>query len=117
MKEIGTFEAKTHLSALLDEVARGVEVVITRRGVAVARLVPAGSPRRTSAGDPIARAKAFAKGDYVVLIWEREAKDPTDPSKMYKYNDFDLFRIENGRIAEHWDGAVKNAPGAGRGKE
>ena len=41
MKEIGTFEAKTHLSALLDEVARGVEVVITRRGVAVARLVPA----------------------------------------------------------------------------
>jgi prevent-host-death family protein len=46
MKEIGTFEAKTHLSALLDEVARGAEVVITRRGVAVARLVPAGSPRR-----------------------------------------------------------------------
>jgi prevent-host-death family protein len=61
MKEIGTFEAKTHLSALLDEVERGVEVVITRRGVAVARLVPAAAPRRTGAGDPIARAKAFAK--------------------------------------------------------
>jgi predicted SnoaL-like aldol condensation-catalyzing enzyme len=61
-------------------------------------------------------AKAFAKGDYVVLIWEREAKDPADPSKMYKYNDFDLFRVENGKLAEHWDGAVKNAPG-GRGKE
>ena len=62
MKEIGTFEAKTHLSALLDEVARGAEIVITKRGVAVARLVPAGSPRRGGAGDPIARAKAFAKG-------------------------------------------------------
>ena len=62
MKEIGTFEAKTHLSALLDEVARGVEFVITRRGVAVARLVPAGAPRHTGVGDPIARAKAFAKG-------------------------------------------------------
>ncbi len=62
MKEIGTFEAKTHLSALLDEVARGVEVMITRRGVAVARLVPAGAPRRTGIGDPIARAKVFAKG-------------------------------------------------------
>jgi len=61
MKEIGTFEAKTHLSALLDEVARGVEIVITRRGVAVARLVPAHTPRRSAAGDPIARAKAFAK--------------------------------------------------------
>ena len=59
MKEIGTFEAKTHLSALLDEVARGAEVVITRRGVAVARLVPAGSPRRAGTGDPIARAKTF----------------------------------------------------------
>jgi predicted SnoaL-like aldol condensation-catalyzing enzyme len=62
-------------------------------------------------------AKAFAKGDYVVLIWEREAKDPADPSKMYKYNDFDLFRVENGQLAEHWDGEMKNAPGAGRGKE
>jgi prevent-host-death family protein len=61
-KQIGTFEAKTHLSALLDEVARGVEVVITRRGVAIARLVPADSPRRSGAGDPIARARAFAKG-------------------------------------------------------
>ena len=62
MKEIGTFEAKTHLSALLDEVARGAEVVITRRGVAVARLVPAAPPRRTGADDPIVRAKAFARG-------------------------------------------------------
>ena len=61
MKEVGTFEAKTHLSALLDEVERGVEVVITRRGVAVARLVPANAPRRSGADDPITRAKAFAK--------------------------------------------------------
>ncbi|HWH82325.1 MAG TPA: type II toxin-antitoxin system prevent-host-death family antitoxin [Burkholderiaceae bacterium] len=61
MKEVGTFEAKTHLSALLDEVARGAEVTITRRGVAVARLVPAEAAPRSPAGDPIARAKAFAK--------------------------------------------------------
>ena len=60
-KEIGTFEAKTHLSALLDEVERGAEVVITRRGVAVARLVPAHAARRSGVGDPIERAKAFAK--------------------------------------------------------
>jgi prevent-host-death family protein len=61
MKEVGTFEAKTHLSALLDEVAGGMEVVITRRGIAVARLVPAHAPRSSAVGDPIARAKAFAK--------------------------------------------------------
>jgi predicted SnoaL-like aldol condensation-catalyzing enzyme len=36
---------------------------------------------------------------------------------MYKYNDFDLFRVENGKLAEHWDGAMKTPPGAGRGKE
>ena len=72
MKTVSTFEAKTHLSALLDEVARGVEVVITRRGVAVARLVPAGSPRRTGAGDPIARAKTFAKGQTLgALSWKK----------------------------------------------
>ena len=72
MKEIGTFEAKTHLSALLDEVARGVEVVITRRGVPIARLVPAGSPRPSGAGDPIARAKAFAKGQTLGrLSWQK----------------------------------------------
>lgn len=39
--EIGAFEAKNRLSALLDEVAKGTEVIITRRGKAVARLVPA----------------------------------------------------------------------------
>ena len=40
--EVPTFEAKNRLSALLAEVARGVEVTITKRGVPVARLVPAG---------------------------------------------------------------------------
>jgi predicted SnoaL-like aldol condensation-catalyzing enzyme len=61
-------------------------------------------------------ALAFAKGDYVVLVWEREGKDPSDPSKTYKYNDFDLFRVENGKFKEHWDGAMKNPPRPG-GKE
>ncbi len=41
MREVGSFEAKTHLARLLDEVAAGGEVVITRRGRPVARLVPA----------------------------------------------------------------------------
>lgn len=40
--EVSTFEAKNRLSALLAEVERGVEVTITRRGVPVAKLVPAG---------------------------------------------------------------------------
>ena len=41
MREVGAFEAKNKLSALLDEVEHGEEVVITRHGKPVARLVPA----------------------------------------------------------------------------
>jgi len=37
---IGAFEAKTHLSQLLDDVETGTEIEITRRGKPVARLVP-----------------------------------------------------------------------------
>lgn len=40
-KSVGVHEAKTHLSRLLEDVAAGEEVVITRRGEAVASLVPA----------------------------------------------------------------------------
>ena len=41
MREVGAFEAKTKLGQLLDQVEHGEEIVITRRGRAVARLVPA----------------------------------------------------------------------------
>jgi prevent-host-death family protein len=40
--EVGAFEAKTHLSELLEKVRRGDRVVITKRGVPVAVLVPPG---------------------------------------------------------------------------
>ena len=39
MKHVGIFEAKTHLSSLLEEVEKGGEVVITRHGKPVAKLV------------------------------------------------------------------------------
>ena len=41
MREVGAFEAKNRLGTLLDWVENGEEVMITRRGRAVARLVPA----------------------------------------------------------------------------
>lgn len=40
-ESVGAFEAKTHLSSLLDRVAGGEEFTITRHGKPVARLVPA----------------------------------------------------------------------------
>ncbi|MGH8107414.1 MAG: nuclear transport factor 2 family protein [Arenimonas sp.] len=48
-----------------------------------------------------------AEGDYVVLSFVREAAEPADPTKKYTTTWFDMFRIENGKIAEHWDGAQK----------
>ena len=48
MIEVGAFEAKTHLSSLLDKVSQGEEVLITRRGVPVARLVAAGEAQRAA---------------------------------------------------------------------
>jgi prevent-host-death family protein len=53
---VPTFEAKNRLSELLAQVARGVEVTITKRGVPVAKLVPAAptfdreKARRAAAG-------------------------------------------------------------------
>ncbi|TMB40018.1 MAG: type II toxin-antitoxin system Phd/YefM family antitoxin [Deltaproteobacteria bacterium] len=38
--QVGVYAAKTHLSRLLDRAARGEEVVITRNGKPIARLVP-----------------------------------------------------------------------------
>lgn len=40
MHTVGVFEAKNHLTALLDEVEAGGEIVITRRGKPIARLAP-----------------------------------------------------------------------------
>lgn len=40
MNEIGAFEAKNTLGTLLDRVEQGEEIVITRHGKAIARLVP-----------------------------------------------------------------------------
>ncbi len=49
IREVPVFEAKTRLSELLVAVEQGDQVTITRRGVAVARLVPATAPRRAAA--------------------------------------------------------------------
>jgi prevent-host-death family protein len=42
METVGSFEAKTHLAALLDRVSAGEKITITRHGVPAAMLVPIG---------------------------------------------------------------------------
>lgn len=50
MSEVGVHEAKTHLSRLLRQVMAGDEVVITRGGVPIARLVPVHSRGKRALG-------------------------------------------------------------------
>ena len=48
-----------------------------------------------------------AEGDMVVLSFVRQVADKKDPKVQYTTTWFDMFRLENGKIAEHWDNAVK----------
>jgi predicted SnoaL-like aldol condensation-catalyzing enzyme len=50
-----------------------------------------------------------AEGDYVVLSFVESKSDSQDKSKTYNTTWFDMFRVENGKIAEHWDPALKEA--------
>lgn len=59
---IGASEARTHFSSLLNRVAQGATVTITRHGTAIARLVPVEPARdRLGATVAIARIKALSK--------------------------------------------------------
>ncbi len=48
-----------------------------------------------------------AEGDLVVLSFVSERKDPKDTTKKYTTTWFDMFRVANGKIAEHWDPDTK----------
>ena len=62
MVQVGTLEAKTQLSALLDRVEAGEEVVITRHGKPVARLVGVRDADRKRLDESFERLKEIRKG-------------------------------------------------------
>jgi prevent-host-death family protein len=71
MEEIGAFDAKNKLSALLDKVERGAEIIITRRGRPVAKLVPARqSQDREQARAAMQRLRERAKKFGGPFDWE-----------------------------------------------
>lgn len=49
----------------------------------------------------------IAKNEYVFFMWASFIVNPMEPAIIYKYNTLDLFRIQDGKIVEHWDGARK----------
>ena len=53
-----------------------------------------------------------AEGDLVVVAFVRDEPDPREPSRTYTTTWFDMWRIENGKAVEHWDGATVAPPPA-----
>lgn len=73
MKRVQIAEAKAQFSALVERVEAGEEIVIARRGKAVARLVPEPRSKR-SAADVFAAARALGGFDIPVI-----AELPAEP--------------------------------------
>ncbi len=58
MVTVNLAQAKAHLSELLDKVEAGEDVVITRRGRAVAHILPASHPKQPLALEELAAFRA-----------------------------------------------------------
>jgi len=52
-------------------------------------------------------AHIVAEGDLVTFIFKQQVPDPKDKTKTYDRFTFDMFRIRNGKIVEHWDNATR----------
>ena len=55
---------------------------------------------------------SLVDGPFVLFMWERKDKDPAVPTQDYIWNLFDVVRIENGLVKEHWDEGQIAAPNA-----
>lgn len=69
---VGAYEAKTHLPRLLDQVAAGATITITKHGRPVARLVPPGSPERPAPAGVVASLRQARQGVRLAGLTLRE---------------------------------------------
>jgi prevent-host-death family protein len=75
MITVGAFEAKTHLSSLLERVAQGEEIIITRHGKPLARLVPVTVADRSRIDSAISKLKALRKNCTLDGVSWQELRD------------------------------------------
>lgn len=72
MIQVGAYEAKTHLSRLLEQVREGEQVVITKHNVPIAKLVPADYAPGQDTADTIAQIRQFRVGKRLRGVQLRE---------------------------------------------
>jgi prevent-host-death family protein len=63
MTSISYYDARTHFSELLDQVARGKKILITRRGRPAALLTPPPEEARKDVKEVLGEMKALRRGN------------------------------------------------------
>ncbi|WP_342227078.1 type II toxin-antitoxin system prevent-host-death family antitoxin [Rickettsiella endosymbiont of Rhagonycha lignosa] len=71
MQTVGAFEAKTHFSALLDKVEKGEQIVITKHGRVVGKLVPATAANHLRIQQAISALKDLSHGHTLKSAWKK----------------------------------------------
>jgi prevent-host-death family protein len=59
---VGVFDAKTHLNSLLKRVSKGETIRITRRGIPIAKLVPADAGEKEDPAEGVREIRELRKG-------------------------------------------------------
>ena len=72
MTTVGSFDAKTHLPQLLERVAHGETVQITKRGIPIARLVPIVAADKRDPREAARQIRAMRKG---ITLGDLKLKD------------------------------------------
>ena len=75
MITVGAFEAKTHLSALLDKVEAGEEIVITRHGKTIARIIGDEAAAITRRREAAKELRELAKGSSLGGLSWKDLRD------------------------------------------
>jgi prevent-host-death family protein len=75
MATVGAFYAKTNFSALLERAGHGEQILITRRGKPVARLMPIATAREGKVSEAMAKLRKLREGTKLGgLLW-KELRD------------------------------------------
>ena len=73
MNTVGAFEATTNFSALLERVEHGEQIIVTRRGKPVARLMPIAESAKVS--EAMAKLRDLRKGTTLGGLSWKELRD------------------------------------------
>jgi predicted SnoaL-like aldol condensation-catalyzing enzyme len=55
----------------------------------------------------------LVNGEHVLMMWSLFAPDPDNTKQAYRWNYFQLVRVRNGKVVEHWDQDAYRAEAGG----